>query len=73
MTREEKDILNAIVQTIQNQMVKFDALERVLIDRQVIRSGERDLLDSSYLVAARNDLALIRGAIVNLPLERNGP
>jgi hypothetical protein len=71
MTQAEKDILNAIVQTIQNQMVKFDALERVLIDKRVIRAGERDLRDSDYLQAAINDLVLIRGAIANLPLERN--
>jgi hypothetical protein len=69
MTRAEQEILYGIVQTLQNQMVKFDALERVLIDKRVIRGGERDLRDSDYLQAAINDLALIRGAIANLPVD----
>ena len=70
MTQTEKDILYGIVQTLQNVMVKFDALERVLIDRQVIQSGERDLRDSDYYQAAVNDLDLIRLAIAGLPLAQ---
>lgn len=66
MTQAEKAVLNAIVQAIQVQTVKLDALERVLIDRGLILDGERDLREQDYLMAAIAELAQVRTAIANL-------
>jgi hypothetical protein len=69
MTQAEKNVLTAMVQVLQTQMVKIDALEGALIQRRLLQDGERDRIEPNYFVAAIADLAQVRAAIANLPTE----
>lgn len=71
MTQAEKDVLDGIVQILENLIVRADAVEGTLLARSLIVDGEVALRQPAYIRAAQKDLALIRQAIVNLPLTRS--
>jgi hypothetical protein len=67
MTHSEKQIFLDLTQLVRDLTVKVDSMERALIQRGLLRDGERGNYAQDYYAAADQDVALIRSQIATLP------
>ena len=55
-----QQILNQLLQQVEGLIVRQDALEGLMIARNLCAAGERNQYDARYQLAALNDLAGVR-------------